>query len=255
VHELARRYNLRVIEDAAHALPAACGGRRVGAISELTAFSFYATKTITTGEGGMLTTNEDGYAERAAMMRLHGIGKNDAWKRYSRTGSWEYEVLRAGYKFNLPDVLAAIGLAQLRKCDQLWQQRCELAQAYRSRLSQVEEIELPPLGPEGSSHSWHLFIIRLKNGALDLGRNEFIEKLKEAGIGTSVHFIPLHRHPYYREHCHCQPADFPHAEDAFSRCLSLPIYPGLSDQQVAAVVNTISRIVVEHRRRSIFASA
>ena len=254
VHTLAHRHNLHVIEDAAHALPASLEGRRIGAISELTAFSFYATKTITTGEGGMLTTNDDRYAERAAMMRLHGIGK-DAWKRYSRSGSWQYEVLRAGYKFNLPDVLAAIGLAQLHKCDRFFEQRCALAQAYKSKLSQIEELELPPQGPENSTHSWHLFIVRLRPHATDLSRDDLIEKLKQAGVGTSVHFIPLHRHPYYREQYHYRPAEFPHAEDAYSRCLSLPIYPGLSEQQVTAVVDAISRVMLEHRRRVTIASA
>jgi dTDP-4-amino-4,6-dideoxygalactose transaminase len=254
VHTLAHRHNLHVIEDAAHALPASLEGRRIGTISELTAFSFYATKTITTGEGGMLTTNDDRYAERAAMMRLHGIGK-DAWKRYSRSGSWQYEVLRAGYKFNLPDVLAAIGLAQLRKCDRFFEQRCALAQAYKSKLSQIEELELPPQGPENSTHSWHLFIVRLRPHATDLSRDDLIEKLKQAGVGTSVHFIPLHRHPYYREQYHYRPAEFPHAEDAYSRCLSLPIYPGLSEQQVTAVVDAISRVMLEHRRRVTIASA
>jgi perosamine synthetase len=247
IQHLADRHNLNVIEDAAHALPASFGGRRIGALSELTAFSFYATKTITTGEGGMLTTNDDAYAERGALMRLHGIGK-DAWKRYSRTGSWEYQVIAAGYKFNLPDILSALGLAQLRKCDIFGQKRNSIAALYRNRLAQVEELELPPLGPPTSEHAWHLFIVRLKPELLDLERNDFIEQLKAAGIGTSVHFIPLHRHPLYQQRYGYGPEDFPHAEDAYSRCISLPIYPDLREEDADYVIQTVTKIVHNCRK-------
>lgn len=250
VQRLADRHNLRVIEDGAHSLPASFGGKRIGAISELTAFSFYATKTITTGEGGMLTTNDDAYAERAALMRLHGIGK-DAWKRYSRAGSWYYQVIAPGYKFNLPDILSAVGLAQLRKSDIFGEKRAALAAQYMNRLAQIEELELPPLGPPVSEHAWHLFIIRIKPDLLDIDRNDFIEQLKSAGIGTSVHFIPLHRHPLYQEHYGCRAEDFPHAEDAFSRCVSLPIYPDLRATNVDYVAQTVSKILHDCRRTKV----
>lgn len=248
---MATRHGLPVIEDAAHALPASFDGRRVGTISEFTAFSFYATKTITTGEGGMLTTDNDGYAKRVAMMRLHGIGNDDAWKRYTRAGSWEYQVVEAGYKFNMTDVLAALGLAQLRKCETFFRQRRFIAELYRSKLAEVDELELPPAGSANSEHAWHLFIVRLKRDCLSIDRNAFIEELKQAGMGTSVHFIPLHRHPFYQRLYGYGPDGFPHAEDTFSRCLSLPIYPDLKESQVDHVVQAIQQIVRRNRKKNV----
>lgn len=246
---LAKRHNLSVIEDAAHALPAAFNGRRVGTISELTAYSFYATKTLTTGEGGMLATDNDAYAERAAVMRLHGIA-GDAWKRYSRTGSWAYNVVDAGYKLNLPDILAALGRAQLKKCDTFWQQRCRIAEIYNRHFGEIAELQLPPAGAAGE-HSWHLYILRLQPEALALDRDQFIVELKNAGIGTSVHFIPLHLHSYYAGAYGYKQQDFPQAEDAFSRCLSLPIYPDLSEEEVERVVRTVTRVVEANRKRKL----
>ncbi len=254
IQSLAVRHNLHVIEDAAHALPASFAGQRVGTISDLTAFSFYATKTITTGEGGMLTTNNDAYAGRVAMMRLHGIGNNDAWKRYTRAGSWEYRVVEAGYKFNLPDILAALGQAQLRKCETFFQQRRFIAELYRSKLADVEEVELPPAENANSQHAWHLFIIRIRPDLLGLDRSGFIEQLKEAGVGTSVHFIPLHRHPYYQHTYGARPDDFPNAEDAYSRCISLPIYPGLTEHDANRVVRIVAQTVRKHRKTKEFVS-
>ncbi len=248
VHAVARRHNLRVIEDAAHSLPAWYRGRRIGTISDMTAFSFYATKTITTGEGGMLTTDDDAYAERARTMRLHGIG-GDAWKRYSKAGSWFYEVHHAGYKLNLPDILAALGRAQLAKCDRFWKQRREIADYYLDRFAQMEEVELPPAGAEPSDHSWHLFILRLREGTLSIGRDEFIEQLKALGIGASVHFIPLHRHPYYVKEYGYQNRDFPHADASFSRALSLPIFPGMEEPQMRRVVQSVQQVVGKNRKR------
>jgi dTDP-4-amino-4,6-dideoxygalactose transaminase len=247
LHAMASRHGLHVIEDAAHTLPAWYRGRRIGTISEMTAFSFYATKTITTGEGGMLATDNDKYAERAKMMRLHGIG-GDAWKRYAKTGSWFYEVHHAGYKMNLPDLLAAVGVAQLGKADKFWQRRREIAARYQQRFSTFEELELPPGNSSILEHSWHLFILRLRPDCLSINRDEFIEELKALGIGTSVHFIPLHRHPYYVRQYGCKSADFPGAEDAYSRCLSLPIYPDMSDEQADRVIEGVSKIVCRSRK-------
>ena len=249
IHALARRHGLHVIEDAAHTLPASYHGRQIGTISELTAFSFYATKTITTGEGGMLATDDDQYAQRAKTMRLHGIG-GDAWKRYSKTGSWYYEVQDAGYKMNLPDLLAAVGVAQLKKADLFWQQRSSIAAYYQKELGKCEELEMPPTGPEGSQHSWHLFILRLRPGFMTLDRNQFIEELKAAGVGTSVHFIPLHRHPFYVREYKCVPEDFPQAENGFSRCLSLPIFPGMTEEQVSRVVHSVTQICQNNLKRA-----
>lgn len=251
---VARRHNLHVIEDAAHSLPAWSRGRRIGTVSEMTAFSFYATKTITTGEGGMLTTNDDAFAERARTMRLHGIG-GDAWKRYSKAGAWFYEVHHAGYKLNLPDLLAAVGAAQLLKVDRFWKQRCEIAARYLDKFSQIEELEMPPAGFKGSEHSWHLFILRLRADTLNLNRDQFIDELKAAGIGTSVHFIPLHLHPYYVREFGFKSHDFPNALDSYSRALSLPIYPDMTEAQVERVIETVSRLVANNRKRVMVASS
>jgi dTDP-4-amino-4,6-dideoxygalactose transaminase len=247
VDVLASQHELKVIEDAAHALPASHRGRRIGTTSELTAFSFYATKTITTGEGGILTTQSDDYAQRASTMRLHGIS-GDAWKRYAREGSWYYEVLDAGYKLNMCDLLGAIGSAQLSKCDRFSKRRRTIAAQYLEAFSQFEELENPPQGTPDSQHSWHLFILRIRPGRLTLNRDAFIEELKRMSIGTSVHFIPLHLHPFYANRYGYLPHDFPNAEDAYSRCISLPIYPDMSDEDVSRVIHAVKQIVHVNRK-------
>jgi perosamine synthetase len=241
LQSLATAHGLRVIEDAAHALPAAFQDRRIGTISELTAFSFYATKTITSGEGGMLVTDSEEYADRAMKMRLHGIS-GDAWKRYSREGSWYYEVLHAGYKLNLTDMQSALGLTQLRKADEFGDARREIAEFYFDRLGRIDEVELPPQSDPGNQHSWHLFILRLRPEATEISRNEFVEALNSQGIGTSVHFIPLHLHPYYQQTYGYRAGDLPNAEDAYSRCFSLPIYPDLTAQERNRVVGAVEQI-------------
>lgn len=246
LQRLAIRHNLRVVEDAAHALPASCAGKRIGTVSELTAFSFYATKTITTGEGGMLTTDIEDYAKRASLMRLHGIS-GDAWKRYSRAGTWLYEVCDAGYKLNLCDILAALGRAQLRKCDDFWRSRCLVAAYYNQRFADMGELEMPPQTDAGSEHAWHLYILRLRPELLSIDRSEFIAQLKELGIGTSVHFIPLHCHPHWKQTYGYVSQDFPNAEDAYSRCISLPIYPGLTEDEMERVVAAVQETVQKNR--------
>jgi perosamine synthetase len=248
VRRLADEHGLHVVEDAAHALPSWHQGERIGTISEFTAFSFYATKTITTAEGGMLTTNDPAYGERARLMRLHGIS-GDAWKRYSKEGSWYYEVVEAGYKLNLPDILAALGVAQLAKCDHFWRRRLEIARQYMQRLAPIQELELPPGCEDPDQNSWHLFIVRIRPGDLDLTRAGLIEELKHRGIGTSVHFIPLHLHPFYQKRYGYKPGDFPNAEDAYSRCVSLPIFPAMTDFEVDRVIDEIEKIVCTHRKR------
>lgn len=250
---LADRHHLCLIEDAAHALPATFAGRRIGSISEFTAFSFYATKTITTGEGGMLTTDNDNWARRIKTMRLHGIS-GDAWKRYSAEGSWFYEVVDAGYKDNMPDLLAAIGLAQLRKADDFHVRRCQIARRYLEAFSTVPELELPPVTDPVRDHSWHLFILRLAPNALSIRRKEFIAELRRVGIGTSVHFIPLHLHPFYAQQYGYRQGDMPNAEYAYSRCLSLPIFPDMRDEEVERVISAV-QVTVENNRVRLFAAA
>jgi perosamine synthetase len=247
LQKIADEHGLHVIEDAAHALPTSYYGARIGSISEFTAFSFYATKTITTAEGGMLTFNNPEHVERTAVMRLHGIS-GDAWKRYAKEGSWFYEVVEAGYKLNMPDLLAALGLAQLRKCDELWRQRLEIAEIYKQKLEKFEELEMPSGTADMGAHAWHLFILRLRLPLLSIKRAAFIEELKRVGIGTSVHFIPLHLHPYYQREYGYRPGHLPNAEDAYSRCLSLPMFPGMHRAEIDRVLSSVEKIVCRHRK-------
>jgi dTDP-4-amino-4,6-dideoxygalactose transaminase len=244
--EVARTYNLTVIEDAAHALPARYGGKMIGTIGDITCFSFYATKTITTGEGGMATTANPEWAERMRIMSLHGISK-DAWKRYTAEGSWYYEILCPGYKYNLTDMAAAIGIQQLKKCDRFWKQRQYYAGLYHKGFRDVPEITVPPVG-EGLQHAWHLYVIQLDLERLRISRREFIELLKQQRVGTSVHFIPLHLHPYYRDNFGYRPEDFPNASAAFDRIVSLPIYPKMTEVDVQDVIETVRKIIRQYRR-------
>ena len=215
VHALARRHGLRVIEDAAHAVPASYRGRPVGAISEITCFSFYATKTLSTGEGGMLTTDNAAVADRARRMRLHGIGR-DAWKRYTAEGSWYYEVLSPGYKYNMTDIQAAIGLVQLKKCSAMREKRAAIAHRYDEAFGALPTLQIPVLRDDRES-ALHLYILRLRTEHLSISRNQFIVALGERQIHTSVHFIPLHVHPYYRQAYGYSPQDLPVAAAEYER--------------------------------------
>lgn len=243
---IARAHNLPVIEDAAHAFPAKYKGRMIGSISDLTAFSFYATKTLSTGEGGMLATANSEYAERAAMMALHGIS-HDAWKRYSAEGSWYYEVLQAGYKYNMTDLAAALGLHQLARSEWLLERRRAIAQRYTEAFSQWPEVETPA-SPSHIEHAWHLYILRLYLERLTVTRDAFIQALTKANIGTSVHFIPLHLHPFYRNTYHLVADDFPAALHAYQRAISLPIYPGMTDDDVEDVIAAVEQTIGAHKK-------
>lgn len=244
--EIARARGLRVIEDAAHALPARFGDRMVGTIGDITCFSFYANKTITTGEGGMITTDHDALAERMRMMSLHGISK-DAWKRFSAEGSWYYEVQAPGYKFNMTDIAASLGIHQLARCDEFWEARRRCAQLYDEGFSDVPEVAVPHV-EFNVQHSRHLYVIQLQLQRLSIDRNRFIQEMNGTGIGTSVHYTPLHMHPYYRKTFGYQPDDLPVAKSVYERIISLPIYPKMSDDDVDYVIETIKRIVAENRR-------
>lgn len=247
----ARANNLKVIEDAAHALPARYRGRMVGTMGDISCFSFYATKSITTGEGGMATTEEDAWADRMRVMRLHGISK-DAWKRYSAEGSWRYEILAPGFKYNLTDMQAALGLSQLAKCNSMWLRRSLLAERYTEALSTLDAFELPTARAD-VQHAWHLYAIRICPGELSVDRDRVIEELKQRGIGTSVHFIPLHLHPYYRDRWGYRRGDFPVAEDYFDRCISLPLYPAMTDEDQVRVVEALTDIASRYRRPAVAA--
>ena len=246
VQALAARHGLHVIEDAAHALPASYNGTRIGAISELTAFSFYATKTLSTGEGGMLTTNDDRYVERASKMRLHGIS-GDAWRRYTAKGNWFYDVQYAGYKLNMCDVLAAIGCVQLTKTERMWERRREIARIYTDAFSRLEGLQVPPAEEPSTEHAWHLYILRLRPELLTMARDECIREMKEQGIGASVHFIPLHLHSFYADKYGYRPGDFPNAEDAYSRCFSLPIFPDMSEAEIDHVIHNVKSLLDRKR--------
>jgi dTDP-4-amino-4,6-dideoxygalactose transaminase len=243
---LAHAHGLRVIEDAAHALPARYNGKMVGSIGESTCFSFYATKNITTGEGGMLTTDNPEYATRARMMSLHGLSR-DAWNRYSTEGSWYYEILSPGFKYNLTDIAAALGLAQLKKCDRFWKTRERYAALYHEGFRDMPEIVCPQASPN-VQHAWHLYAIQLELDRLRISRNEFIHRLQQAGIGCSVHFIPLHLHPYYSETLGYRANDYPVASRIFQRILSLPLYSKMTETDVARVIETVRNLVKENRR-------
>lgn len=240
IRELADAHGLHVIEDAAHSLPASYQGANIGSLSELTAFSFYATKPLTTGEGGMITTRDATYADRMRIMRLHGIGR-DAWKRYSAEGSWQYEVVAAGFKYNMTDIQAALGLVQLGKCDAMRRRRALIGARYTSSFQQIEALE-PPIALGHVEPSWHLYVLRLQLGRLRIGRSDFIDELKKRGVGTSVHFIPLHLHRYYQEFFGYRPGDFPVAEREYERCVSLPIYPDMTDEEIQRVIEVVSEV-------------
>jgi perosamine synthetase len=241
-----------VVEDAAHAFPSRIGGptgRYAGTFGKVGAFSFYATKTITTGEGGMLVTDDDSIADRVRIMSLHGISR-DAWNRYTATGSWYYEIEDAGYKYNMTDIAAALGIVQLDRADELLAARRELAAAYTARLGAPPLdglIELPPDAPDGS-HAWHLYIIRLALERLAVDRAQAIAALRDLGIGTSVHFIPLHLHPYYRRRWGYTVQDMPVASMEYERALSLPIWPGMSIANVDRVVEGLNSVLTPRRR-------
>ncbi len=235
--EVAKRRGLKVIEDAAHAIPTRYQGRLVGTLGDITCFSFYATKNVTTGEGGMIATEDDDFAQRVRLMHLHGMSR-DAWKRYTEAGSWSYEVLAPGFKYNLSDVAAAIGIPQLKRCDDFHARRREIARRYHEAFAGRAEIQVPQVRDE-ASHAWHLYVIQLDLDALRIDRDAFIRELVQRKIGVSVHFIPLHIHPYYRDRYGYAPGDFPNAFEAFQRIISLPIYAKMTDDDVEDVIAAV----------------
>lgn len=251
--ELLEPRGVAVVEDAAHAFPSRVGGpagRFAGTFGKAGAYSFYATKTITTGEGGMLVTDDDGIAARARVMALHGISR-DAWNRYTASGSWYYEIEDAGFKYNMTDLAASLGIVQLDRALELLAARRELAAAYTSRLADPalsDLVETPPDALDGS-HAWHLYIVRLALDRIAIDRAETIARLKALGIGTSVHFIPLHLHPYYHRRWGYRPSDLPIAAAEYERAISLPIWPGMSIADVERVVDGLWAVLEPARRQ------
>lgn len=237
--QLARTYQVKVIEDAAHALPSLYNGRKIGNFGDITVYSFYVTKPVATGEGGMVVSNHIEYIEKMRMMRLHGITR-DIFKRDTQTQSWYYEVLAPGFKYNLSDLMAAIGIHQLAKADQFHQRRAEIAAQYTRALADLP-MQTPYVHPQvgQDGHAWHLYVIQLSE---KIDRDRFITQLHDAGIGTSVHFIPLHLHPYWQTLYGFKPEDFPVALRTYQRAVSLPIYPSMTEADVARVIAAIRKL-------------
>jgi len=238
IMKVARKYKLLVLEDNAQACGASIRGKYTGTFGQMGIFSFDHYKTITTGEGG--------WADRCRVMRLHGISK-DAWKRYTAEGSWYYEIVAPGFKYNLTDIAAAMGLAQLGKAERMLRRREAIARRYGEAFGAMPELELPRVMP-WAGHAWQLYLLRLNAGQLKISRAQFIEELKARKIGSSVHFIPLHVHPYYRERYGYRPEDYPVAYGQYQRVVSLPIYSKMTDQDVEDVVDAVVDIVNASRR-------
>jgi perosamine synthetase len=246
IRAVAADFHLEIVDDAAHAFPASWQGRSVGGFGCPTAFSFYATKTLTTAEGGMLTTEDDAVAARARLMALHGISR-DAWKRYTADGNWQYEVLEAGYKYNLTDIAAALGRVQLSRALEMRARRAVIASRYNAGFKALEHLESPSVRP-GHDPAWHLYPIRLNLAALAIDRSAFIDELRHRGIGASVHFIPLHQQRFYRLKYDYAPSGFPVAETEFPRLVSLPIYSRLSDADADRVIEAVVEIATTFSR-------
>jgi dTDP-4-amino-4,6-dideoxygalactose transaminase len=242
---IAKKHNLIVIEDAAHAVYTQYKEKMVGGIADFTCFSFYATKNLVTGEGGMVTTNNEEWADKLRVMSLHGMSKN-AWNRYGDKGTWYYEVEYPGFKYNMTDIQAAFGLVQLNKLKDLQARREEIAKFYNEALNDIEGLILP-FDSEENVHAWHLYVIRLKEGSFSIDRAEFIEKLKDKGIGTSVHFIPVPMQPYYKELGY-KVEDYPNALQAYNGAISLPLYPKMTNEQVQRVIQAVRELADAYRK-------
>ncbi|RQO59287.1 UDP-4-amino-4,6-dideoxy-N-acetyl-beta-L-altrosamine transaminase [Paucibacter sp. KBW04] len=241
--DIARRHGLRVLEDAAHALPTTLEKELIGTMgSDATVFSFYANKTMTTGEGGMLVTRNAELAKRARVMRLHGMSR-DAFDRFTATvPSWYYEIVAPGFKYNMTDIAAALGLHQLKRIAAFQARREQIAAAYNEAFADLPLI-LPPQAPEGDVHSWHLYVLRLSDEA-SIARDAFIEAMYAAGIGCSVHYIPLHQQPYWRDRYGLTPEQFPHSQKAYERSISIPLYTAMTDADVQRVIAAVRRIAL-----------
>ena len=247
IRALADEKHVPVMEDAAHALPASYRGRTIGTLSPLTVFSFYATKNLATGEGGMVVGPDAELLDRIRQRRLHGMTR-DAWKRYSKDGSWRYDVAYPGFKYNMTDMNAALGLVQLQRLDAMQARRVEIIAQYLEALAEVDELLELPTVHDDIEHAWHLFAVRVRPECLRIGRDEVITELNAAGIGTSVHFIPLHEHSYYRDVLGVRASELPVATREWQRVISLPLYPELTDDDVERVADSLRGILRRHRR-------
>uniref|UniRef100_A0A2A4YU90 UDP-4-amino-4, 6-dideoxy-N-acetyl-beta-L-altrosamine transaminase n=1 Tax=OCS116 cluster bacterium TaxID=2030921 RepID=A0A2A4YU90_9PROT len=237
-------YDFKLLEDAAHALPATYNGKMVGTISDVTVFSFYANKTITTGEGGMVTTNDETIANRIKIMRLHGIDKDAFYRFQSDKPSWHYEVVAPGYKYNLTDIASSIGIHQLKKAHQFRKKRQKIAEIYNQAFADLPVI-CPKPRNSNDLHAWHIYCLQIDTDKLNISRAEFIERLSQKGVGCSVHYIPLHQHPYWQQEFNLTDEDFPISTRISSRHLSLPNFPGMTDDEITHVANMVCEVALE----------
>jgi len=244
---IANKYSLIVIEDAAHAVGAQYKKTKIGNFGDLSVFSFHPVKNITTGEGGMITTKNDDLAEKLRLLRFHGISK-EAWKRYGKEGSPQYQILMPGLKYNMLDIQAAIGIHQLKKLDSFIRLRERYAQRYNEALRKIPEIITPGKVNYECLHAWHLYIIKLRLEMLKIDRDKFIEELKSENIGTGIHFTAIHLQPFYMKTFGFKRGDFPNAEYASDRIISLPLFPGMKDEDIGYVVSAIKKIVKKNKR-------
>lgn len=245
IEAIAKKHGLFVLEDAAHAVCTECGGRKVGS-KNTAAFSFYATKNIATGEGGMLATDDETIADKAREITCHGMSRN-AWNRYAKGGSWRYDIECAGYKYNMTDIQAALGITQLRRIGFMQSQREKIAALYDDQLAGIRGVRTP-YGRYDGKNAHHLYVIRIEKDELDIGRDEFIEELGAMNVGTSVHFIPVHMHPFYRRTFGTKPGDYPVAEGIFEKIISLPIYPSMTEEDVLYVAGAVREISRKHAK-------
>ncbi len=252
IHSIARKHHLKVIEDAAHAIGTEYKGKKVGSMSDATVFSFHPIKNMTTGEGGMITTPHKEWADEITLLRFHGMNKN-AWNRYAQAGSPLYDISRLGFKYNMMDIQAALGIHQLKKLSEFNRVRTRYAVIYNRELGSIEEIFLPQKAAYDQVHAWHLFIIALKSEKMKIGRDEFIQKLSEQKIGTGVHFTAVHKHSYYRPMFE-QATDLQNADYISDRILSLPLYPGMTEQDVQDVIAAVKKVVKENSKSSTVAA-
>ncbi len=247
--KLARSKKVKLFDDAAHAIGTSYKGKKIGSIGDGSAFSFYATKNLTTGEGGMVSTQNKRFAEKIRLLSLHGMSKG-AWKRYSAGGSWRYDISELGYKYNMSDLVASLGLAQFKKFDSFQKKRTTAAARYIDNLSNFDAIKLPtvPNIASGSTHAWHLFLMRLRLDRLKIDRDQFIEEIKKYNIGISVHFIPLFYQSYYATRFKLTPKQFPNADLAFQEVITLPLYPDIKRAEIDYVCDAVGQICKKYRR-------
>lgn len=245
ISRLAVKYGLAVIEDAAHAVEAEYKGRRIGSISEMTAFSFYATKNITTGEGGMLTLCNSSLEDKIRVLSLHGISK-DAWKRYSDEGYKHWEIIYPGYKYNMFDIQAALGLCQLKKIEAFWQKRRDIVDFYNDAFADVAEIKTLAIG-QHIKHAYHIYVVVIKSELLDMNRDVIMNEIQAKNIGIGIHFRAVHLHPYYRAKYPHLEGTLPHAEYASERVISLPLYPKMSLDDARDVISVVRNLVESSR--------